>query len=73
MSRANLARRVTARQGELLGLLARGHTLSAAAAALELSERRAADDLAWACRRLRVRDGAEAVAIWVGGSLTAPV
>jgi DNA-binding CsgD family transcriptional regulator len=69
MGRPNLACRLTARQGELLSLLARGHTLAAAADMLEVSERRAADDLAWACRRLNARGYQEAVAIWVGADL----
>ena len=69
MGRPNLACRLTARQGELLGLLSRGYSLGQAAAALEVSERRAAEDLTWACRRLNARSQDEAVALWVGADL----
>ena len=69
MGRPNLACRLTARQGELLSLLARGHTLASAAAALDVNERRAADDLAGACRRLNARGTREALALWVGGDI----
>ena len=69
MGRPNLACRLTARQGELLGLLSRGYSLGQAAAELEVSERRAAEDLAWACRRLNARSPHEAVALWVGADL----
>jgi DNA-binding NarL/FixJ family response regulator len=69
MGRPNLACRLTTRQSDLLSLLARGYDLTGAAAALEVSERRATDDLAWACRRLNARSQAEAIAIWVGADL----
>jgi DNA-binding CsgD family transcriptional regulator len=69
MGRPNLACRLTARQAELLGLLSRGYSLGQAAAALGVSERRAADDLSWACRRLNARGQQEAVALWVGADL----
>jgi DNA-binding CsgD family transcriptional regulator len=69
MGRSNLASRLTARQSDLLCLLSRGYSLEQAAAELDVSARRAADDLAWACRRLNARSQSEAVAIWVGGDL----
>jgi DNA-binding CsgD family transcriptional regulator len=69
MGRPNLACRLTARQSELLCLLSRGYTLGEAASELEVSERRAADDLVWACRRLNARSEVEAIAIWVGADL----
>lgn len=69
MGRPNLACRLTARQGELLVLLSRGYTVERAAHALDVPARRAAEDLAWACRRLNVRDADEAIAIWVGADL----
>jgi DNA-binding CsgD family transcriptional regulator len=69
MGRPNLACRLTARQGELLTLMARGYTLADAADQLGVSERRLWDDLAWACRRLNARSHDEVVALWVGADL----
>lgn len=69
MGRPNLACRLTARQGELLSLLARGHSLETAAELLGLSQRRAADDLTWACRRLNARTREDAITLWVGADL----
>jgi DNA-binding CsgD family transcriptional regulator len=69
MARPNLACRLTARQGELLCLLARGYSLDQAASELDVSARRAAEDLSWACRRLNARSQGEALALWIGADL----